>query len=61
MLGWPAGYGHLVPRHHQIGWSLFLASALLFGWAGVRSGDWLVVVASVVFGAGCVLFLVESK
>jgi len=36
---------------------LFILSAVLFAWSGIRAGDALVVVASVVFGAACVLFL----
>ena len=49
-----------VHRLHQLGWSLFIVSAVLFTWAGARSGDWLVVAASVVFGVACVLFLVAT-
>ncbi len=45
---------------HRMGWSLFIVSALLFTWAGVRARDWLVVAASVVFGLACVLFLVAA-
>jgi hypothetical protein len=44
---------------HRLGWMLFVASAVLFTWSGVRSGDWLVVAASVIFGAACILFLLE--
>jgi hypothetical protein len=35
---------------------MFVASAAFFGWAGVRSGDRLVVMGSVLFGAGCLMF-----
>gem|GEM_PF-4556612 len=35
---------------------MFLASAAFFGWAGARSGDSLVVIGSVLFGLGCLLF-----
>ncbi len=42
---------------HRIGWLMFIVSAVLFTWAGVRAGDWLTVTASVVFGVACVLFL----
>jgi len=38
----------------------FVVSAVLFGIAGIRAGDWLVVAASAVFGAACVLFLVSD-
>lgn len=47
----------LVPALHRLGWILFLISAVLFATAGIRSGDWLVVAGSVVFGGACVLFL----
>lgn len=40
---------------------MFLASAVLFAWSGARSGDWLVVSASVVFGVACALFLVPER
>ena len=46
-----------MPRLHQIGWLLFLASAALFTAAGIRSGDGLVIAGSVVFGTACLLFL----
>lgn len=47
-----------MPRRHRLGWVLFLLSAGLFTAAGLRDGDPLVVAASLVFGAACVLFLV---
>lgn len=50
-----------VHRLHRLGWSLFIVSAVLFTWAGVRTRDWLVVAASVVFGVACVLFLVATE
>lgn len=46
-------------RLHRIGWLTFIVSAALFAWAGVRAGDWLVFVASLVFGFACVLFLIS--
>ncbi|MFP3883106.1 MAG: hypothetical protein ACLFRT_04335 [Actinomycetota bacterium] len=46
-----------MPALHRLGWILFLISAVLFATAGIRSGDWLVVAGSVVFGGACVLFL----
>lgn len=49
-----------MPRTHRIGWSLFLVSAVLFGWAGIRTGDGLVIAGSVVFGLACLLFLAPS-
>ena len=48
-------------RLHRAGWLLFLLSAMLFGVSGVRSGDWLVIAGSVVFGAACVLFLLPDR
>ncbi len=47
-------------RAHRFGWLLFLVSALLFGVAGIRSGDWMVFLGSVVFGVACVVFLVAD-
>jgi hypothetical protein len=43
---------------HRLGWVLFVVSAVLFTWSGLRAGDWLVVGASIVFGCACFLFLV---
>lgn len=48
-------------RLPTIGWFMFLLSAILFAWSGVRSGDWLVVWASAVFGIACLLFLVAGE
>ncbi|HSL59150.1 MAG TPA: hypothetical protein VK866_14990 [Acidimicrobiales bacterium] len=45
---------------HRAGWIMFLVSALLFGWSGVQTGDWWVVVGSAVFGSACVLFLLPD-
>jgi hypothetical protein len=39
---------------------MFLASAAFFGWAGVRSGDSLVVIGSILFGSGCLMFFLTS-
>lgn len=50
----------MMPRTHRIGWSLFLVSAVLFGWAGIRTGDGQVIGGSVVFGLACLLFLAPS-
>lgn len=47
-------------RAHRFGWLLFLVSALVYGIAGIRTGDWLIVVGSAVFGAACVVFLVAD-
>lgn len=40
------------------GWILFLVCALLFTAAGLRDGDVLITIGSVVFLVACVLFLV---
>ncbi|NND84836.1 MAG: hypothetical protein HKN46_06765 [Acidimicrobiia bacterium] len=48
-------------RLHSIGWILFLLSAVAFAASGVRSGDWLVVAGSIIFGAACVLFLIPDR
>lgn len=39
------------------GWILFLLCALLFTAAGLRDGDVLITVGSVLFLVACVLFL----
>ena len=41
----------------QVGWIFFLISAAFFTVAGLRAGDPLVVIGSIVFGIACVLFL----
>lgn len=46
---------------HRLGWVLFLVSAVLFAISAIRSGDVLVLVASVVFGGACVLFLLPER
>lgn len=48
-------------RLNRSGWLLFLLSAVLFAVSGIRSGDWLVISGSVVFGAACVLFLLPDR
>ena len=45
----------------RVGWIGFVVSAVLFGIAGIRAGDWLVVAASAVFGAACILFLMADS
>lgn len=40
------------------GWILFLVCALLFTAAGLRDGDLLITVGSLLFLVACVLFLV---
>lgn len=40
---------------------MFMGSAVLFGWSGLRSGDPYVVAGSAVFGLACVLFLLPDR
>ncbi|MGA7271827.1 MAG: hypothetical protein WB239_12210 [Acidimicrobiia bacterium] len=49
-----------MPGRHRLGWTLFLASAGLFLVTGIRDGDLVLVIASIVFGVGCVLFLIRG-
>jgi len=46
-----------MPVHHRIGWMMFIASAVLFGISGARSGDVVVIAASALFGVACLAFL----
>ncbi len=50
--------GAALERFDFWGWILFLVCALLFGAAGLRDGDVLITVGSVVFLVACVLFLI---
>jgi hypothetical protein len=43
---------------HITGWMLFLACAFLFLYVAVRDGDIMLILASLVFFAGCVVFLI---
>ncbi len=49
-----------MPALHRAGWVLFLLSSVAFLAAGVRDGDVVVIVGSVLFAVACVLFLVRS-
>ena len=44
-------------RGHLIGWLLFLASAMVYLAAGIRTGDWLVISGSVIWAIACFVFL----
>lgn len=44
-------------QRELVGWVLFLVCAGIFVAAGVRDGDPLMTAGSVMFLAGCVLFL----
>lgn len=49
-------------RHvDRVGWVMFMVSAVLFGWSGLRAGEPYVVAGSVVFGLACVLFLLPTR
>lgn len=43
---------------HLAGWVLFVVCASLFLYVAVRDGDMLMALASLVFLAGCVVFLI---
>jgi hypothetical protein len=43
---------------HLVGWILFLACAFLFLYVAMRDGDLVLALASLLFLAGCVAFLV---
>ena len=43
---------------HLVGWILFLACAFLFLYVAVRDGDLVLTLASLLFLAGCAVFLV---
>jgi hypothetical protein len=43
---------------HLVGWILFLACAFLFLYVAVRDSDVILALASLVFLAGCIAFLI---
>lgn len=43
---------------HLAGWILFLGCAFLFLYIAIREGDLVFVLASLVFLAGCIAFLI---
>lgn len=43
---------------HLVGWILFLACAFLFLYVAMRDGDLVLALASLLFLAGCVVFLI---
>lgn len=45
-------------RYQLWGWYVFVGSAFFFIGASLRNGDWLSLLASVLFLVGCILFLV---
>jgi len=46
-----------VPRNEQFGWVLFSLSGVIFLVIGFRTGDILTIIASILWLAGCALFL----
>lgn len=46
---------------HRAGWILFLVCAVLYAGSGIRAGDGLVVIGSIVFGLACILFLADRS
>lgn len=50
-----------MPVAHRLGWALFLLSAALFTWSGIRAEDPVVVAGSLVFALASALFLLPSR
>jgi len=44
--------------YHLVGWVLFLVCAFLFLYVAIRDGDLVLALASLVFLAGCIAFLI---
>ena len=44
-------------RFNTAGWLLFTASAVFFIWSAVRAGDWVSLIASLLFLVACLVFL----
>jgi hypothetical protein len=42
------------------GWLLFTASALFFTWGAIGAGDWVSIIASLLFLVACFVFLVPA-
>lgn len=45
-------------RFNLTGWLLFTASAVFFTWATLLAGDWISLIASLLFLVACLVFLV---
>ena len=45
-------------KYHLAGWVVFIICAVLFIASSLKSGDILMLVASVVFLAACIIFLI---
>ncbi len=50
-----------LPRNQYVGWAMFGLSGVLFFINGVWLGDWLTAVASLLWIAGCVAFVVRPR
>ncbi|WCO65319.1 hypothetical protein PO878_12515 [Iamia majanohamensis] len=50
-----------MPVAHRLGWALFLLSAALFTWSGIRAEDPVVVAGSLVFALASALFLLPPR
>lgn len=46
------------PRHHILGWLVFIFSALGFTVSALRTGDGYALVGALLFLAGCLVFLI---
>lgn len=57
----PDPTGGPMPRAHRVGWALFLVSAALFAWSGIRVGDPVVVAGSIAFGVASACFLLPAR
>jgi hypothetical protein len=47
-------------RFNITGWLLFTGSAVFFTWSAMRAGDWISVIASLLFLIACLFFLVPA-
>ena len=52
----PEQFGEV--KYHLAGWILFILCALLFILSALKSGDLILTLASMIFLAACVLFLI---
>jgi hypothetical protein len=43
------------------GWALFALCSILFAASGIRNGDFLAAAGSILFLAGCLLFIVSLR
>ena len=45
-------------KYHLAGWILFIVCAGFFIASSVKNGDWLTLVASIIFLMACVIFII---